>query len=60
MELAFAVNKNKPILAIAKHAAQISRMVVGITAPNFSLLRYSNSDEILHAVEAKLIELGLV
>lgn len=60
MELAFAINKNKPILAVAKHNARISRMVIGITVANFSLLRYSNSDEILQAVETKLTELGLV
>jgi|694.fasta_scaffold08733_14 nucleoside 2-deoxyribosyltransferase len=54
MELAFAITNNKPILAIAKPDAQVSRMVIGITHPDFKLLRYSSLSEILEAVESKV------
>ena len=46
MELAFAVTNNKPILAVAKNNAKVSRMIMGICHPKFQFIRYDDTKEI--------------
>jgi nucleoside 2-deoxyribosyltransferase len=48
MELAFAVTKNKPILAVAGQDANVSRMIMGITAPKFEFHRYSKTEDLIY------------
>lgn len=47
MELAFAVTNNKPILAVARQNASVSRMIMGITHPKFEFYRYHSNKEII-------------
>lgn len=47
MELAFAVTNNKPILAVARQNASVSRMIMGITHPKFEFYRYNSTKEIV-------------
>jgi hypothetical protein len=53
-EIATALSHHKPILAIARPEAKVSRLILGINSSLFSFIRYSNQEEILDAVEKKL------
>jgi nucleoside 2-deoxyribosyltransferase len=45
---------NKPVLAIAKEEAKVTRLILGITHPLFEFVRYKTTEEILQAVEEKI------
>jgi nucleoside 2-deoxyribosyltransferase len=51
MELAFAVTNDKPILAVARDDASVSRMIMGITHPKFEFQRYVEVDDLLNLLE---------
>lgn len=50
-EIATAINLNKRILCCAKIDAKVSRLVLGITEPNFTFMRYQNILEILNTIK---------
>ena len=52
-ELGTALALNKPILAVASHSAKVSRLVLGVTHPAYTFMRYGNIDDIVAAVEKK-------
>jgi nucleoside 2-deoxyribosyltransferase len=47
IEITTALHLGKQVIAIAKQEATVSRMVLGITDPNFKFIRYSNIEEII-------------
>ena len=49
-EIATALHLNKKVLAVAKEAAKVSRLVLGINHPNFQFARYANPDEIFKRI----------
>jgi len=53
-EIATALGSHKPILAIARPEATVSRLILGINSSLFSCIRYTNEEEIIDAVEKKL------
>lgn len=50
-EIATALDLGKRVLAAAKHEAKVGRIIVGISRPNFTFIRYSSADEILKHLE---------
>lgn len=51
-EIGTAVEKHqKPVLAVAHQATHISRLILGIDAPNFSFKRYKDFAEIKQLLE---------
>jgi hypothetical protein len=57
-ELATAIEKlNKPVLAVAQEKAIVTRLVLGIDAPTFSLERYQDMGDVVALVKAKLASL---
>jgi hypothetical protein len=53
-ELGLAVSLDKPILAIAKSEAKVTRMILGVNHPKFTFARYNSAEEILPLIESKL------
>jgi hypothetical protein len=53
-EIATALQNHKPVLGVAHGSAKVSRFVLGINNPLFSLVRYQSMDEVADAVEKKL------
>ncbi len=53
-EIATALNSHRPVLGVAHKSANVSRFVLGINSPLFSLIRYQSMDEVMDAVEKKL------
>ena len=51
IEIGLAISQKKPILAVAKTDAIVSRMLQGIPAKNFTFMRYNSIEEILEAVD---------
>lgn len=51
MELGFAVENNKPILAILQKPYKTSRMIRGIKSEKFNFFQYSENQEVLEEVE---------
>lgn len=58
MELQLAAEKNIPVIALAKQGAKLSSMVLGL--PNLhSVIRYSNTADLLKKLEKKLVSLQM-
>ncbi len=53
-ELGLALSLNKPILAIAKEGSKVSRLVLGVTNPNYSFEWYRAYSHIADLVKRKL------
>jgi 2'-deoxynucleoside 5'-phosphate N-hydrolase len=53
-EIATSLCLDKPVLAIAKTDTKVTRLVLGITHPLFTFMRYQNPKEILTSVDIKL------
>ena len=53
-EIATALYNHKPVLGVAHGDAEVSRFILGINNPLFSLVRYRDTDEVLDAVEKKI------
>ena len=53
-EIATALAGHRPILAVAKKDAKVSRLILGINSTLFSLMEYQTLDEIADGVEKKL------
>ncbi len=53
-ELALALQLKKPIFAMAKKNAKVSRLLMGIDEPNYNFVRYNNIDEIISLIKSKL------
>jgi hypothetical protein len=54
-ELGTAIEKyHKPVLAVAHHDTRLSRLVIGIDAPGYSLERYDHIADIAALIETKL------
>lgn len=53
-ELGTALALNKPVLAIAKNDAKVTRLVLGVDHPLYTFLRYGSISEIVKAVEEKI------
>lgn len=49
-EIATALQLNKKVIAVAKTDAKISRLVLGITHPNYKFIRYEKIDQILNYI----------
>jgi hypothetical protein len=59
-ELAAAVEKyHKPVLAVARRDAHITRLVLGIDAPNYDFVRYDLLQDVVAMVDEKITSLGL-
>ena len=54
MELAFAVQNKKPIIAIANHNANVSRMILGINDTHFEIIRYNDIFETISEIKQKI------
>lgn len=54
MEIGIAISYNKNTLVIAHTDAKVTRIVLGITHPNFTLKRYSDHNEVLEFLKDKL------
>jgi nucleoside 2-deoxyribosyltransferase len=50
IELGFALNHGKQIVALAQTDSQVTRMVTGITSPQFRLFRYIDIDEAVEII----------
>jgi 2'-deoxynucleoside 5'-phosphate N-hydrolase len=46
IEMATALSLGKKVIAVAKEEALVTRMVIGITHPNFKFFRYQNTEEL--------------
>lgn len=57
MELGVAIERDKPILVVAKNGAKVSNIVFGITHPKFSLKQYQDSSEVVEFVKEKILSL---
>jgi nucleoside 2-deoxyribosyltransferase len=57
IEIGIAIEQKKPILAIAKNGAKVSRMVLGIPGENFTFLWYNDVNEIVDDIK-KIIEMN--
>lgn len=53
-EIATALAAHKPVLAVAKTNAAVSRLILGIDSTLISFIRYERLDEVVDAVEKKL------
>lgn len=53
-EIATALHYKKPVLAVAKTEAKVSRLILGITSTLFSFIRYNSLEEIADGIEKKL------
>ncbi|MCL5666890.1 MAG: hypothetical protein M1383_03910 [Patescibacteria group bacterium] len=53
-EIATALFRHKPILAVAKQDAKVSRLILGIDSSLFSFMRYNSLEEVADAVEKKM------
>ncbi|HCC22713.1 TPA: hypothetical protein DF272_00870 [Candidatus Falkowbacteria bacterium] len=49
-ELGVALEMGKPVIALARHAACVSRLVLGINKPNFHFYRYTELFETLSVI----------
>ena len=56
-EIGTALSLNKPILAVAHDGAKVTRIILGVTHPQFTFKRYDNMNEISDFVEEKLASL---
>jgi nucleoside 2-deoxyribosyltransferase len=54
MEIGVAIENNKQALIVAHEDAHVTRAVIGITTPSFTIKRYKNHEEILDMVKEKL------
>ena len=57
MELAFAAQNKKPIIAIANHNANVSRMILGINDTHFEIIRYEDIFETIPEIRQKIKEI---
>jgi len=54
-EIAAAIERyNRPVLAVAHHDTRITRVVLGIDSPRFSMERYQDMGEIVSMVQKRL------
>ena len=57
-ELGTAIERfKKPVLAVAHKNAHVSRLVIGIDAPNYEFMRYNELSEVFDLVVARAKEL---
>ena len=54
MEIGIALENNKPILAIAKNGATVTRMVLGIPAKNFSFMWYDDALDVVEDIKKRI------
>jgi nucleoside 2-deoxyribosyltransferase len=53
-EIGTAVSLNKPVLAVAHESAKVTRLIQGVTHPNYTFRRYDDMEEVLEFVKEKL------
>lgn len=53
-EMAYANSINKPVIAVAHEDSNVSRMILGVTADKFKLVRYKRLDEVVSFMEKML------
>ncbi len=53
-EIGTAIQINKPVLAVAKTDAKVSRLVLGIQSPQFNFHRYDSMDEVIKLIDQKI------
>lgn len=54
MEIGAAIEHNKPTLIVVQEEAKVTRMVLGITHPKFSLKHYNDHDDVLQFIKEKI------
>lgn len=54
VELGEAISLGKQILAVAQKNAKVSRLVQGVTHPNYTFKRYDDMKEVINMVNNKL------
>lgn len=57
-EIAYALERAKPVLCCARRGAGVSKMLAGNDSPGFRLLRYEEPGDALMAVDAFLTTIG--
>jgi nucleoside 2-deoxyribosyltransferase len=57
-ELGVAIETNKPILSVAHKDAKISRILLGVTNPNYTFKRYDDVLDIVGFIEEKVKEIN--
>ncbi len=50
-EIGYALSAGKKVYAFAKEGIVVSRMIIGITDPNFTYQTYKNVDEIIETIK---------
>ncbi|HJW44560.1 MAG TPA: nucleoside 2-deoxyribosyltransferase [Geothrix sp.] len=53
-EIAYALERGKPVLCLARHGVRVSKMLTGIRQPGFAFRSYANGDEALHHLKTFL------
>lgn len=53
-EIATALDHHRPVLAVARSDANVSRLILGINSTLFSFMKYQTLDEVVDGVEKKL------
>lgn len=57
-EVAYALERGKPVLCLARDGVRVSKMLTGIRQPGFAFRSYGRGDEALRHLEAFLGDLG--
>jgi nucleoside 2-deoxyribosyltransferase len=56
-ELGVAIMLDKPILAIAHKDAKVTRLVLGVTNPNYSFYRYDKLSEVVPLIKKIIVNI---
>lgn len=57
-EIAYAMERGKPVLCLAREGVRVSKMLTGIRTPGFSFQPYATPEAALASVDVFLAELG--
>ena len=57
-EVAMALLLNKPVLCCYRKGSRVSKMILGNTQKNISLIAYENANELIRAIDAFLKSIG--